>query len=332
MNSKERIYARLAGQPVDRIPNLNIVMLFAAQHVGIPYKKFCTDYRYLVEAQTRTAEDFGIDILSTMSDSYREVSDFGGKIRFPEDDLPICEAALLQSEEDLPLLKDFNPVSGGRMADRINAIRLFKEQNGERYPILGWIEGPWAEFTDLASLSEGMLMMFDAPEFVEEATNIITEKEIECAIAQIQAGADIIGIGDAAASLLSPESYRRWVFPLEKKRVDAIHQHGGKVKLHICGNITHLLPDLILTGADIVDIDYMVDYEKSIALAGEKCCICGNLNPTELILQNKPEAIIHETNRLQRLAGARGIISSGCEIPRLTPEENVKAIADALHN
>ena len=76
----------------------------------------------------------------------------------------------------------------------------------------------------------------------------------------------------------------------------------------------------------------LVDYEKSIALAGEKCCICGNLNPTELILQNKPEAIIHETNRLQRLAGARGIISSGCEIPRLTPEENVKAIADALHN
>ena len=152
MNSKERIYARLAGQLVDRIPNLNIVMLFAAQHAGIPYKKFCTDYRYLVEAQSRTAEDFGLDILSTMSDSYREVSDFGGKIRFPEDDLPICEAALLQSEEDLPLLKDFDPVSGGRMADRINAIRLFKEQNGERYPILGWIEGPWAEFTDLASL------------------------------------------------------------------------------------------------------------------------------------------------------------------------------------
>ena len=81
MNSKERIYARLAGQPVDRIPNLNIVMLFAAQHAGIPYKKFCTDYRYLVEAQTRTAEDFGLDILSTMSDSYREVSDFGIKYK-----------------------------------------------------------------------------------------------------------------------------------------------------------------------------------------------------------------------------------------------------------
>ena len=29
MTPKERLLARIAGQPVDRIPNLNIVMLFA---------------------------------------------------------------------------------------------------------------------------------------------------------------------------------------------------------------------------------------------------------------------------------------------------------------
>ena len=93
------------------------------------------------------------------------------------------------------------------MADRINAIRLFKEQNGERYPILGWIEGPWAEFTDLASLSEGMLMMFDTPEFVEEVTNIITEKMcirdrekcVGCGKCARECPASVIGIREVEA-------------------------------------------------------------------------------------------------------------------------------------
>lgn len=35
MNAKQRLYARLSGKSVDRIPNLNITMLFAAQHTGI---------------------------------------------------------------------------------------------------------------------------------------------------------------------------------------------------------------------------------------------------------------------------------------------------------
>ena len=36
MNSYERVMNRLAGKPVDRIPNLSIVMLFAAKELGFP--------------------------------------------------------------------------------------------------------------------------------------------------------------------------------------------------------------------------------------------------------------------------------------------------------
>lgn len=37
MPHKDRLFARLEGKPVDRVPNLNIVMLFAAKYAGVPY-------------------------------------------------------------------------------------------------------------------------------------------------------------------------------------------------------------------------------------------------------------------------------------------------------
>lgn len=330
MTSKERLLNRLAGKPVDRIPNLNIVMLFAAKYANIPYGKFCSDYRYLVEAQTKTAEDFGIDILSAMSDPYRETSDYGVRVRFQEDDLPICDEVFLGDISDFSKLKRWNPLESTRMLDRIKAIELFKHNSGDRYPILGWVEGPWAEFTDLATVSEGMLMLYDEPERVSAAMELITAQAVECAKAQIAAGADFIGIGDAAASLIGPDIYREYVKPLEQRLIAEIHQAGGRTKLHICGNITHLLPDMIELGSDIVDIDYMVDFEGAMKLAQGKCSICGHINPTEVILQGTVDEVKRWTRFCAERSGLTGIVSGGCEVPKNTPPENLKAVAEEL--
>ena len=284
MTPKQRLFLRMEGKPVDKIPNLNIVMLFAAEYAGIKYGQFCSDYRKLVEAQMRTAEDFQIDILSTMSDPYRETADYGAKIRFCDDDLPICDEIFLKSIKDFEQIRLWNPINSVRMLDRINAIRLFKEKSGNEYPILGWIEGAWAEFNDLTSMDEGMLMLFDEPDAVVQAMEKLTQQGIRCAIAQLDAGADIIGIGDAAASLVSPTTYRQYILPFEKKMVDAIHDCGGKTKLHICGNITHILPDIFTVGSDVVDIDYMVDIREAVTLSNGRCSVCGNLNPVDLIM------------------------------------------------
>lgn len=330
MTPKERLFARLAGGKVDRVPNLSIVMLFAAQYAGIPYGRFASNYRSLVEAQTRTAVDFGLDILSTMSDPFRETADFGARVTFPEDDLPRCETLLLDEAGDWKELKPFDPLASGRILDRIRAVELFKRQMGEEYPILGWVEGPWAEFNDLASVGEGMMMLYDEPEEVAAALDFLAEQATRCALAQVEAGADIIGMGDAVASLVNAEMYRGLFMPAEKKVIDAVHSRGAKVKLHICGNINHLLPDMVATGADIIDIDYMVDYEKAIQLAVGKCSICGHINPAQVILQGTPEDVAQWTTYCVEKGDCSSIVSSGCEVPKLTPPENLRAIDRTL--
>ena len=81
MNSYERTMARLAGQPVDRPPNFDIMMQFAAHYIGQPLAKYYLDYRVLCAANFAVQEAFDLDILQAISDPYREAADCGASRR-----------------------------------------------------------------------------------------------------------------------------------------------------------------------------------------------------------------------------------------------------------
>lgn len=327
---RERLLARLQGQPVDKVPNLAIVMLFAARYIRQPYDAFCRDYRVLVEGNLRCCETFGIDILSTMSDAFRETADYGAAVSFPADSLPVCEGPLLVETSDIAKLHPFDPWQSTRMLDRLHAIELYKEETGNHYPVLGWVEGPIAEMADLRGLSQTMMDFFEEPAFVEDVFALCTEQAIICARAQIQAGADIIGIGDAAASLVSPELYRDIILPYERQIVQAVHDAGGRVKLHICGDITHLLDDIWQTGADIIDADWMVDIPTALACWPRGPVLNGNFDPVAVMLQGTPEDVRIATRRNLAEGGERICLAPGCEVPRDTPPENLLALHQAL--
>ncbi len=78
----------LDGRPVDRLPAMPITMLFAARLAGVPYRRYCTDYRELARAQTLVAERFGFDHVSVISDPTREAGDLGAAIAWFDDQPP----------------------------------------------------------------------------------------------------------------------------------------------------------------------------------------------------------------------------------------------------
>lgn len=72
MTSFERVMNRLEGKPVDRIPNLSIVMMFAAKELGVSFSACCSDHRLLADAAFVCHERYGIDMVCAISDSMRE--------------------------------------------------------------------------------------------------------------------------------------------------------------------------------------------------------------------------------------------------------------------
>ncbi|NLC55931.1 MAG: uroporphyrinogen decarboxylase [Armatimonadetes bacterium] len=329
MTPLERMRNTFAGRPVDRLAVQPIVMTFAARFAGIPYRDYVTDYRQLVSAQLRVAEAFGIDLASLCSDPCREAADCGATIRWFADQPPAHAAseALLRDKRTLATLKLPDPLGGGRMHDRVKGVALFRERVGGFLPILGWVEGPVAQAADLRGIDAVMLDLVDDPAFATDLFEFVTALELAFAKAQVEAGADIIGVGDAASSLVSPGLYTEYVLPYQQRLIAGIHALGCPVRLHICGNIDHLLPGIATLGVEMIDVDYPSDLAKVRPALGPEVTILGNLEPVRYLLNGTPAQIHTELTRCHALAGERFIVGAGCEVPPHTPPENLHALA-----
>ncbi|MHC4225919.1 MAG: uroporphyrinogen decarboxylase family protein, partial [Planctomycetota bacterium] len=196
---------------------------------------------------------------------------------------------------------------------------------GQTHSVLGWVEGPIAEYGDLRGVESTMMDLIDKPEMFVEAGEIIIQNAIAFAVAQVKAGADMIGIGDAAASLITPDMYTELVLPLEQKLIEAIHEAGAAVKLHICGNISNIVQFMPDSGADIIDVDWMVPLAKARELVGPEVTLCGNFNPAGVLFEGAPEDVAETAMECLKTVPDKFILMPGCEVPPATPEENIRA-------
>ena len=212
------------------------------------------------------------------------------------------------------------------MLDRVRGVRLLKEQVGGDKLIEGWIEGPCAESADLRGINTLMLDFYDDPDFVRRLFDFVVEMGLRFAKAQLDAGAQLIGVGDAAASLIGPQLYDEFVWPYEKRLVDGLHALGAKVRLHICGNTSKILEGMGRLGCDMVDLDYFVSVADARRAMGPDQVLLGNLDPVRVIRDGTPESIAAAVAECHRQAGPHYIVGAGCEIPRGTPPDNLLAL------
>lgn len=312
------------------IPFHPILMHFAARYAGHSYGRFASDYKALVESNMRCKEDFGMDAVGVISDPYRETAAFGAKITFPDEAVPRCMEILVRSREDIAKLKNPDVYREERTLDRIKGAESLRKQVGPGFPVIGWIEGPLAESCDLAGVNEVLLKIFMEPDFVKGLIDKVMITAKDFARAQVEAGCDIIGVGDAICSQVDAESYREFVKAGHQELFEYIQSMGARVKLHICGNITHLLDELRDVKPDIVDIDWMVDMDEAYEKLGTGIIRCGNLDPVSVIQDLDQERIRFETAQLCRKEEERPfILSGGCEITVNTPEAHLNAMRQA---
>ena len=116
--------------------------------------------------------------------------------------------------------------------------------------------------------------------------------------------------------------------PYEQKLIDGLHALGTKVRLHICGNTRRILTPIGTLGCELIDIDYFVPMDMARRDIGPGPALAGNLNPVAEVRNATPEAVTAATARCHAQAGPRYVVAAGCEIPRDTPEANVRALHD----
>ena len=331
MTPKERVNARLAGKPVDKIPNMNIFMAIIAREAGVSYRDFVLDYRNLVKGNLICVEKFGVDSVGVISES-RETAAYGANVIFPENTSPYSDPPLIGDDFDLSKIVLFDPLKHPRTLDRVKACELLHEKAGTDYPVIGWIEGCLAQAAELRGVNNIMMDIAEEEAYLDDLIPMLHGPQKHFAKAQIDAGADIIGVGNSVASLVGPALYERYGLPWDKAVTEYIHSLGAKVKLHICGNITAILPLIKQVEADILDVDWMVDFAAAAKFFdGSKTAVNGNMDPVRVMMQGSLEEIEKQVNCCINAGTSTTLISGGCEIPAATPDGNLLLMDKLLY-
>ena len=325
MIPKERIHAILNGDSYDRTAVTPIFMAWAAHFIGHTYRDYYLDGDILVEAQLAVTQAFNLDQISAISDPWREASAYGMEFEYPPEGVGRPKEAFIKTRDEISHVKRFDIENAKRTKQRIESVRKMAAEVGKTHSVLGWVEGPMAEYGDLRGVENAMLDLIDEPEIFVEAGEVIVENEIAFAIAQIKAGADMVGVGDSAASLISPEMYSKLVMPLERKLITAIHEAGAAAKLHVCGNISNIVQYMADSGTDVIDVDWMVSLTRARELAGPDVTLCGNFNPAGVLFEGSPEQVAEAAKECINAVPGKFILMPGCEVPPATPEKNIRA-------
>ncbi len=333
MTGLERTLRFLKGEPVEHPPFHPIIMRWAAKYASVKYRDFCTIPEAKCSAMIRCAKDFGIDWVTVMSDPWAEASAFGIQIEYPEDGLPIDKGGHLPDANAASLLKHYNPLNSPRCRNRLSELKLFREQVGNEYFIVGWVEGPVAEYVDLRGATNASTDFYLEPEATERALDIIVECAMEFITLQIKAGAHCIGIGDAFSSQIGPDLYNQYAYKRERALVDHVHNEGAIAKLHICGDTSSILPEMIKTGADIIDIDHMVpSLGKCTSLLNHSQFFSGKSDPVTIIQDGNHLSITESVQNDFFQTNGRCIVSAGCEITPGTSLNNMIIFKEAAES
>lgn len=319
------------GKTTGKVLFRPILMQFAAEYIGSNYGQFASNYKVLVEANLRCLDDFDLDMIGLISDPYRETSAFGAGIQYVPNGVPRCLNLIVHSIGDVIQLKNPDVYKAKRTLDRINAGEELSRKTQGNVPIIGWIEGPLAEACDLAGIENMMMQLMIDPDFANRLMDkcMITAKDF--AKAQINAGCEIIGMGDAVCSQIDTDTYNTFVRDRHRELIEFIHGLGGKIKLHICGDTNHLLESYKDFNLDILDLDWQVDIGHARSVLGEKVIFAGNINPVTIQNKSRDEVSLLCKDLVEKHKNERFILSAGCEITPLTAPENLKAMSEATY-
>lgn len=226
-------------------------------------------------------------------------------------------------EIDLMSPEEF--VSGGRPATVTEAIRLCSRDIGDSHAIVSGILGPVTLLGQLMGAENMVLATLMEPAWTARMCSELSGILTRYAVAQKEAGADILTIVEAVASpdVLDPKDYRR----LSGSHTPDIRPKGMRAVLHICGSTEPILEDISGSGLDAFSPDPKVSPSLVRETLGDMT-VCGAVDPVGTLLFGDPAKVVSEA----RAYSDEGydIIAPGCGLAPRTPDDNLRALADAF--
>lgn len=276
------------------------------------------------------AKKYDMGMAVSLMDLSVEAEAFGSPVQFETEEVPTVREALIHDEEEAEELK-VPAVGAGRTGECVKGIREACERITDR-PVFAGIIGPYSLAGRLLDMTEIMILCYEEPEMVETVLEKATEFLIAYAKAFKDAGANGVVMAEPAAGLLSPGLMEEFSNPYVKKVREAVEDDSFVVMYHNCGNIEPLLGQIRDVDAKAYSFGNAIDMEKALQVIPQDRLVIGNIDPAGVLRNGTPELVREETKKLLERCRKypNFVIASGCDIPPMTPFENMDAFFETI--
>jgi hypothetical protein len=222
---------------------------------------------------------------------------------------------------------------------------------GETYLLEGWLGVPFFDFwagSRGGGFEEGILDLYE-PE-LQPRLQAIQERYIERLVRHARVLCErtpiesfFMGCSWSCNSLLGPVLWRQWDKPVIRAVAAEVQRHGRLLHVHSHGRCIESVEDFAELGIDCVcpferppggDVDGAEGLRRVAAALCGRTTMNGNVHTVETLIRGTPADARREVAEiLEAFAGnPRVIVGTGDQVGRETPEENLRAMIEAVHS
>ena len=290
--------------------------------------EICKNPQLAAEVTITAAEILNVDAAIIFADLLLPLEVMGLPFHFSAGEGPVIERPV-RSSEDIARLRTDLAADLGYVAQ---AVRLVAKHFGAELPVIGFCGAP---FTLASYMIEGggsrhyvntKTLMYSQPKVWDQLLGKLVSVTSAYALAQVEAGADVIQVFDSWVGCLAVEDYRQRILPRTTELVQSLKKSGVPV-IYFGTDTATLLTAMKETDADVIGLDWRVPLDEGWSRLANRGAIQGNLDPV-VLFSDWRQVKLRTRDILDRAAGRPGhIFNLGHGILPETPVENVKALA-----
>lgn len=312
---------------------LPVLSFPSIQKMGITVAELINDSEKQAEGMKLTADQFPSAASVSLMDLSLEAEAFGAQIRISDDEVPTVIGALISEEEEAEAL-EVPEIGAGRTQIYIDAIQKACTKITDR-PVFAGVIGPFSLAGRLMGVSDALIYCFEEPDMVHIILEKATEFLIKYCKEYKKAGANGVVMAEPLAGLLSPALADEFSAEYVRRIVKEIQDEEFLMIYHNCGDSALKTIDTIVTnGCRAFHFGNVIDMEEIMKHIPDNMLAMGNVDPAGEFRNGTSESIYNATQEILRKCGnySNFVISSGCDIPPMSPWENIDSFFKAVED
>ena len=331
MKGLELIKKAFALQPLERVPWVPFVGVHGGFLTGVDAEKYLKSADHVVNGVSKAIEEYNPDGVPVVFDLQMEAEILGCELRWAPHNPPAVVSHPLAQGKKLADLK-IPEETDGRIPVVVEATKILRNKYPE-VALYGLITGPFTLALHLMG-TDIFMKLFEEPETVNEVMEFCTKVGLKMSEYLINAGCDVIAVVDPMTSQIDPLTFETFVTPFATQIFDFVREKEKLSSFFVCGHAQQNIEAMCDCKPDNVSIDENIplDYVKEIALK-KGISFGGNLKLTVVLLMGSRDDCLEHALECLDMGGKTGfILAPGCDLPRETPPENLKAVTQLVHD